>query len=420
MNIFEKILARAAGLSEVSAGDLVDAQIDLAMVHDLTAPLTIKMFHEIGAQQLWNPNKVIVIFDHLIPANTIRTAELHKMIRHFVKKYRITHFYDIGRGGVCHQVMIESGFIQPGQLIVGADSHTCTYGALGAFSTGIGSTDMAAVFVTGELWFKVPEAIKIYLTEKLHQYVTAKDLILKVIGEIGSNGATYKGLEFSGPSLQDLTISERATICNMAVEAGAKTGIASPDRRVTDYLKKQGVKNIASIKSDDDAMYKKEISVDLSILEPMVAKPSSVDNVVPISDVVGTEVNQVFLGSCTNGRLEDLQLAAKILKGNKVYPTTRLIIIPASQQVYLQAVKSGLIDVLTEAGAVISNPNCGPCLGGHMGILADDEICLSTSNRNFIGRMGSPNASIYLASPATAAASAIHGRITDPREVRLK
>jgi 3-isopropylmalate/(R)-2-methylmalate dehydratase large subunit len=378
------------------------------------------MFHEIGAQQLWNPNKVIVIFDHLIPANTIRTAELHKMIRHFVKKYGIKHFYDIGRGGVCHQVMIESGFIQPGQLIVGADSHTCTYGALGAFSTGIGSTDMAAVFVTGELWFKVPEALKIYLTEKLHRYVTAKDLILKVIGDIGSDGATYKGLEFSGPSLLGLTISDRATICNMAVEAGAKTGIASPDHRVNDYLKKQGVKNIASIKSDDDAIYEKEISVDLSTLEPMIAKPSSVDNVVPISDVVGTEVNQVFLGSCTNGRLEDLQLAAKILKGKKVSSKTRLIIIPASQQVYLQAVKIGLIDVFTQAGAIISNPNCGPCLGGHMGILADDEICLSTSNRNFIGRMGSPNALIYLASPATAAASAIQGRITDPREESLK
>lgn len=419
MNIFEKILARASGRSEVSPGEIVEARIDLAMIHDLTAPLTIKAFHEIDVEEVWDPDKVVVIFDHLVPANTIKTAELHKEIRNFVRRYNIRRFYDVGRGGVCHQVMLESGLLKPGQLVVGADSHTCTYGALGVFGTGIGSTEMAAVFATGELWFKVPEALKVELTGDLNEkeYVTSKDLILHLIGEIGVNGANYKGVEFTGPGLSSLTIGDRATICNMTIEAGAKTGIASPDHRVKRYLESKGVASIDLIRSDDDSSYHDEVQIELGELEPVVACPSSVDNVKPVSEVEGTEIDQVFIGSCTNGRMEDLRLAARLLKGRRVHPAVRLIVIPASRSIYLQALREGLIDVFIESGGLVGNPNCGPCLGGHMGLLAEGERCLSTSNRNFIGRMGSPKAEIYLGSPATAAASALKGVIADPRRV---
>ncbi len=417
MNIFEKILAQAAGLRKVSVGDIVEAKIDLAMVNDITAPLTIKALEKVGVDRLWDSNKVVVIIDHLVPANTVMTAELHMLIRDFVERYGVKSFYDIGRGGVCHQVMLESGLVKPGQLIVGADSHTCTYGALGAFASGIGSTEMASVFATGELWFKVPEAIKISLDGRLQKYVTSKDIILDVIGDIGSDGATYKGIEFTGPSLKDLTISDRATLCNMTVEAGAKTGIASPDDRVIEYLRSLGIPPPSLVVSDEGASYGEEIKKDLSALEPMVSRPSSVDDVVPVSEVAGTKIDQIFLGSCTNGRLEDLRQAADILKGKKVHPGTRMIVLPASHYVQLQALKEGLIDIFVMSEAEVGNPNCGPCPGSHMGILAEGEVCLSTTNRNFIGRMGSNKSFVYLASPSTAAASAIHGVITDPREV---
>ncbi|MGC8850390.1 MAG: 3-isopropylmalate dehydratase large subunit [Candidatus Bathyarchaeia archaeon] len=417
MNIFEKILARASGLREVAAGDIVEAKIDLAMVHDLTAPLTIKAFQEIGLGEVWNPDKIIVVFDHLVPANTVKTAELHKEIRAFVKKHGIKNFYDVGRGGVCHQVMLESGLVKPGGLIVGADSHTCTYGALGAFGTGIGSTEMAAVLATGRLWFKVPEALKVELTGHLKKYVTSKDVILHLIGEIGVNGANYMGVEFTGPGLSSLSISDRATMCNMAIEAGAKTGIASPDKLVKEYLEDAGSSSINLVRSDDDSSYRSEISIELGEIEPVVACPSSVDNVKPVAEVEGLEIDQVFIGSCTNGRIEDLRLAAQLMKGRRIDPRVRLIVIPASTSTYLQALREGILDVFVEAGGLVGNPNCGPCLGGHMGLLADGETCLSTSNRNFIGRMGSPKAAIYLASPATAAASALRGVITDPRRI---
>lgn len=417
MNIFEKILARASGRSEVSPGEIVEAKIDLAMVHDLTAPLTIKAFQEIGVGEVWDPDKIVVIFDHLVPANTVKTAELHKEIRDFVERYGIKRFYDVGRGGVCHQIMLESGLLKPGQLVVGADSHTCTYGALAVLGTGIGSTEMAAVFATGELWFKVPEVLKVELTGDLKEYVTSKDLILHLIGKIGVNGANYKGIEFSGPGLSNLTISDRATMCNMTIEAGAKAGIASPDHRVEEYLEGKGVSPINLVRSDEDSSYYDEIHMELGELEPVVAYPSSVGNVKPVSEVEGTAIDQVFIGSCTNGRIEDLRLAARLLEGRRVHPNVRLIVIPASRSIYLQALREGLITIFVESGGLVGNPNCGPCLGGHMGLLAESETCLSTSNRNFIGRMGSPKAEIYLGSPATAAASALKGVITDPRRI---
>ncbi|MBS7644783.1 MAG: 3-isopropylmalate dehydratase large subunit [Candidatus Bathyarchaeia archaeon] len=417
MNVFEKILARASGLREVAPGEIVEAEIDLAMVHDLTAPLTIKAFQEIGLSKVWDPDRIIVIFDHLVPANTVKTAELHREIRAFVAKHGIKNFYDVGRGGICHQVMLENGLVKPGQLVVGADSHTCTYGALGAFSTGIGSTEMAAVFATGKLWFKVPEALKVELTGRLRKYVTSKDVILYLIGKIGVNGANYMGVEFTGPGLRGLSISDRATMCNMVIEAGAKAGIASPDKLVKEYLEFIGGGPIDLIGSDDDSLYRSEIAIELSEMEPVVACPSSVDNVKPVAEVEGVEIDQVFIGSCTNGRIEDLRLAAQLLRGRRIDPRVRLIVIPASTRTYLQALREGLLNIFVEAGGLVGNPNCGPCLGGHMGLMADGETCLSTSNRNFIGRMGSPKADIYLASPATAAVSALRGVITDPRGI---
>ncbi|MEM3045117.1 MAG: 3-isopropylmalate dehydratase large subunit [Candidatus Bathyarchaeia archaeon] len=417
MNVFEKILARASGLREVAPGEIVEAEIDLAMVHDLTAPLTIKAFQEIGLSKVWDPDRIIVIFDHLVPANTVKTAELHREIRAFVAKHGIKNFYDVGRVGICHQVMLENGLVKPGQLVVGADSHTCTYGALGAFSTGIGSTEMAAVFATGKLWFKVPEALKVELTGRLRKYVTSKDVILYLIGKIGVNGANYMGVEFTGPGLRGLSISDRATMCNMVIEAGAKAGIASPDKLVKEYLEFIGGGPIDLIGSDDDSLYRSEIAIELSEMEPVVACPSSVDNVKPVAEVEGVEIDQVFIGSCTNGRIEDLRLAAQLLRGRRIDPRVRLIVIPASTRTYLQALREGLLNIFVEAGGLVGNPNCGPCLGGHMGLMADGETCLSTSNRNFIGRMGSPKADIYLASPATAAVSALRGVITDPRGI---
>ncbi|MEM2227710.1 MAG: homoaconitase large subunit [Candidatus Bathyarchaeia archaeon] len=415
MNLTEKILAKASNLKEVHPGEIVNAKIDYAMVHDLTAPLTIDAFNEIGVKKVWDPNKIIVIFDHCVPASSIEAAELHKKVRNFVKIQGIKNFFDVGQGGICHQVMVEKGFVKPGEVIVGADSHTCTYGALGAFATGVGSTDMAYVFATGELWFKVPKTIKIYASGKLQKFVTPKDLILYVIGKLGAGGANYMSLEFTGPTIKNMSIDGRLTLCNMVVEAGAKSGIVPPDEKTLNYIKLRSKGKIDVQESDEDAVYDKTLEVNCETLQPMVACPNSVDNVKPVSEVSSVEVNQVFIGSCTNGRIEDLRIAAQILKNKKVNDKVRLIVIPASQEVYLQSLKEGLIEILVKAGAIIGNPNCGPCLGGHMGLLASNEICVSTSNRNFIGRMGSSSAKIYLVSPATAAASAIYGEIVDPR-----
>ncbi|PVX25686.1 MAG: 3-isopropylmalate dehydratase large subunit [Candidatus Bathyarchaeum sp.] len=416
MNILEKILANASGKQEVSPGEIVEANIDVAMTHDLTGPLAIKSFREIGAKKVWDKNKVVIILDHLVPASSVISAGLHKTVRNFAQEQNIENFYDVGRGGVCHQVMPERGYVRPGEVIVGSDSHTCTYGAFGAFATGIGSTEMAAVFATGKLWFRVPEVIKVNVTGKFQKLVSAKDLTLSIVGKIGADGAIYKGLEFGGSTIRDMTIDGRMVLANMAVEMGAKAGLIEPDQKTIDYVKSRTDKPFNAIKSDADAKYERVVDVDVSDLEPQVAVPHSVDNVKPVSEVEDTQVNQAFIGSCTNGRLEDLRAAAQIIKGKKIAKTVRLIVIPASQEIYLNALNEELIKTFMDAGATIGNPNCGPCLGGHMGIMADGEACISTSNRNFIGRMGSTKSFVYLASPATVAASALTGKITDPRK----
>jgi len=414
MNIIEKILARASEKKTVSPGEIVEAKIDVAMTHDLTGPLAIKSFREIGVKKVWDSDKIVAILDHLVPASSVISAGLHKTLREFVEEQGIKNFYDVGRGGVCHQVMPEQGHVRPGEVIVGSDSHTCTYGAFGAFATGIGSTEMAAVFATGKLWFRVPYVIKVEATGKFQNLVSAKDLTLNIIGKIGADGAIYKGLEFSGPTIQELTIDGRMVLANMAVEMGAKAGLIEPDQKTIDYVQARTDKPLKPLKSDTDATYEKVVDVDVSDLEPQVAVPHSVDNVKPVSEVEGTEIDQAFIGSCTNGRLEDLRAAAKIIKGKKIAKGVRAIVIPASQEIYLNAVKEGLVRTFMEAGATVGNPNCGPCLGGHMGIMADGEACISTSNRNFIGRMGSTKSFVYLASPVTVAASALTGKITDP------
>jgi homoaconitate hydratase family protein len=422
MNITEKILANASGKNTVHPGDIVDANVDVLMIHDLTGPLAIEAFRKIGVDKVWNNKKVVVILDHQIPAESVKMAELHKMLRKFAKEQSI-RIYDVGEGGICHQVMPEKGYVTPGSLIVGADSHTCTYGAFGAFATGIGSTEAAAVCATGKIWLKVPEAIKIIVKGKFQKYVTPKDLILSIIGEVGVDGAIYKSVEFTGPTMKAMSIAGRMTVCNMAVEMGAKNGIVEPDETTSKFLEgriSNAKESFKSLKSDADAVYEKTISIDISDLEPQVACPSSVDNVKPISKVGNVEINQAFIGSCTNGRLEDLRLAAQIMKGKKVKSGVRTLVIPASQEVYVQALKEGLLEVFTEAGALVCGATCGPCLGGHIGLLASGEVCVGTSNRNFIGRMGSPEASVYLASPAVVAASALTGKLTDPRSLGAK
>jgi len=418
MNIVEKILARASGRDNVFQGEIVEASVDVAMIHDLTGPLTIESFRKIGAKKVWDSQRIVVVLDHLVPANSVKSAELHKIVRNFAKEQKIDNFYDIGQGGVCHQVMPEKGHIRPGELIVGADSHTCTYGAFGAFATGIGSTEMAAVFVTGTLWFKVPKVIKVNVTGQFQDFVTAKDLTLNIIGQIKVDGAIYDGLEFAGPTIQNMSIDGRMVLCNMAVEVGAKTGIIEPDEKTLNYVKRRTTKPFKPVKSDSDATYKKVLDVDVTEMEPQVSGPHSVDNVKPISEIDGVEVDQAFIGSCTNGRLEDLRLAAGLLEKRKVKKGVRMLVAPASQEVYLEALREGLIKTFLEAGACVCNPTCGPCLGGHLGLLAPGEACISSSNRNFVGRMGSPEAYVYLASPATVAASAVTGKITDPRMLK--
>jgi homoaconitate hydratase family protein len=421
MNISEKILARASGKAKVSQGEIVDAKVDIVMIHDLTGPLVVKSFRKIGLKKVWDNKKIVIILDHQIPASSIQTAELHKMLRSFAKEQKIQNMYDVGQdGGVCHQVMPEKGFVKPGALIVGADSHTCTYGAFGAFATGIGSTEAAAVFATGKIWLKVPEAIKVNVKGRFQKFVMPKDLILSVIGKIGADGATYKSVEFTGPAIRGMSIAGRMTLCNMAVEMGAKNGIVEPDEKTLEFLKgrtSEALEPFESLRSDPDASYERVVNFDVTDMEPQVAFPPSVDNVKSVSKAARIKIDQVFIGSCTNGRLEDLRLAAEILKGKKVKDGVRMVVIPASQEVYLQALKEGLLEIFIEAGGSVGNPTCGPCLGGHLGILASEEVCVSSSNRNFIGRMGSPEASVYLASPATVAASALTGRITDPREL---
>ena len=415
MNITEKILAKASGKKSVHPGEIVDANVDMVMVHDLTGPLAVEAFKKIGVEKVWDNKKVVVILDHQVPAESVKAAELHKTMRQFAKNQNVT-FYDVGRGGICHQVMPDKGHVVPGTIILGADSHTCTYGAFGAFATGIGSTEAAAVMATGKIWLKVPEAIKVNVKGKFKSNVTAKDLVLAITGKLGVDGAIYKSLEFTGPTIKNMTVSGRMTLCNMAVEMGAKNGIVEPDETTRKYLegKIKKMPDLDALKSDTDAKYSQTVEFDVSSMEPQVACPSSVDNVKPISKIGEVKIDQAFIGSCTNGRLEDLQLAAKIMKGKKVADGVRALVIPASQEIYQQADKEGLLQIFTEAGAIVCGSACGPCLGGHIGLLAAGETCVSTSNRNFIGRMGSTQANVYLASPATVAASALTGKITDP------
>jgi len=418
MNITEKILAKASGKNLVHPGDIVDANVDMVMVHDLTGPLAVEAFKRIGISKVWDNKKIVIILDHQVPAESVKAAELHKMLRAFAKEQGI-RFYDVGRGGICHQVMPEKGHVLPGTVMVGADSHTCTYGALGAFATGIGSTEAAAVFATGKIWLKVPETINVNVEGKFKPYVTPKDLILSIIGKVGADGATYKAAEFTGSTIRGMSMAGRMTLCNMTVEMGAKNGIVEPDETTRKFLEGRTNKPFEELKSDKGASYEKVVEFDVSGLEPTVACPSSVDNVKPASEV-DVPIEQAFIGSCTNGRIEDLRLAAQVMKGKTVKDGVRALVIPASQEVYKQAVKEGLVEIFTDAGALVCGSACGPCLGGHIGLLAAGETCVSTSNRNFIGRMGSTQASVYLASPATVAASALTGRITDPREVEVK
>jgi len=419
MNITEKILAKASGKKVVHPGEIVDANVDMVMVHDLTGPLAVEAFKKIGTSKVWDNKKVVVILDHQVPAESVKAAELHKTLRQFSKDQKLT-FYEVGRGGICHQVMPENGHVVPGSVIVGADSHTCTYGAFGAFATGIGSTEAAAVMATGKIWFKVPSTIKVNVKGKFKKFVAPKDLILNIIGNLSVDGAIYRAAEFTGPTIKAMSIAGRMTLANMAVEMGAKNGIIAPDETTTEFLAERIKKmpDFKALQSDKDAEYERTVEFDVSKMEPQIACPSSVDNVKPVSEVGNIPIDQAFIGSCTNGRLEDLRLAAKVIKGKKVKDGVRALVIPASQEVWKQADDEGLLKIFTEAGAIVCGSACGPCLGGHIGLLAANETCVSSSNRNFIGRMGSTQANVYLASPATVAASAIAGKIVSAREVK--
>jgi 3-isopropylmalate/(R)-2-methylmalate dehydratase large subunit len=417
MTMSEKILAKASAKKRVEAGEIVMANINVAMTHDLTGPLSVESFKKIGIKKVWDPEKIIVIFDHQVPADSLEAAQNHIIMREFVEKQGINNFYDVGEG-VCHQVLPEKGHILPGEVVVGTDSHTCTHGALGAFATGIGSTDMAMVFGTGKLWFKVPETIKFQIEGSLNDYVSAKDVILSIIGKIGADGATYKACEFAGETTREMSISERMVLCNMAIEMGGKTGLVEPDQKTIKYLESRTNKKYQIMKTDNDAKSLQTMQIDVGNLEPQIACPHHVDNVKSVSEVEGTHVDQVFLGSCTNGRLEDLRTAAQIMKGHHIANNVRMLVIPASREIYTKAMDEGLLKIFVDSGALICNPCCGPCLGGHVGLLGAGEVSLSTSNRNFRGRQGSPDAEVYLSSAAVAAASAIKGSLMDPRDAK--
>jgi len=411
----EKILARAARLDETKAGNIVMADIDIAMTHDLTGPLSVKSFQKIGVDQVWDPEKIVVLFDHQVPADSLEAAQNHIFMREFVENQKITNFYDV-REGVCHQVLPEKGHVVPGEVVVGSDSHTCTHGALGSFATGIGSTDMAMVFATGKLWFKVPETIKFEIEGKLGKHVYSKDVVLNIIGQIGADGANYQACEFGGETTSNMSVSDRMALCNMAIEMGGKTGLVEVDDKTINYLKGRVNKPYESFSTDEDAESLTTMYVNVTDLEPQIACPHNVDNVKPVGEVEGTPIDQIFMGSCTNGRLDDLRVAAEILKGKQVSNDVRMLVIPASREIYSQALEEGLMNIFVDSGALVCNPCCGPCLGGHVGFLGPGEVSLSTSNRNFKGRQGSSEAEVYLSSAAVAAASAIKGVITDPRK----
>jgi len=415
--ITEKILAAHAGTEKVDAGDLINSKIDIVMGHDLSVPMAIEELERIGANRVFDKEKIILVPDHFAPSKDIRSAENCKQMKEFAKQHRISHYYEVGEMGIAHALLPEKGIVLPGDVVVGGDSHTCTYGGLGAFATGVGSSDLAAAMLTGELWFKVPESMKFIYHGKLPKWVDGKDLILYTIGDIGVDGALYRAMEFTGEVIEQLPMSGRLTMANMAVEAGAKNGIFQPDRVTEEYLRGRTRRPYRIFQSDRDAVYADVREYDVSQIDPQVAFPYLPSNVKPISQVGNIPIDQVVIGSCTNGRIEDLRVAAQILRGNKVAPYVRLIIIPATQGVYRQALREGLFEIFLDANAVISTPTCGPCVGGHMGVLAKGERAISTTNRNFIGRMGHPESEVYLSNPAVAAASAVKGRISDPEEV---
>jgi len=422
MTLAEKILARAAGRESVAPDEVVIAGIDLAMSHE-NADLVRKSFLEIGVERVWDPERIVIILDHRVPAESEKTAATHKAIREFVRAQGIRHFYDVGRGGICHQVLAENGHILPGMVVVGTDSHTTTHGAFGAFATGIGATEMAGVWTEGKLWFKVPATIRIEVEGELPLWVSAKDLILYIIGKLGADGADYRAVEFDGPAIRGMTIASRMVLANLSMEMGAKVSFTPVDDKLLAWLADRTGSRVAwrsDFAPDADARYERVLHVDAGreVQEPQIACPHAVDNVQPVSAVRGIRVDQAVLGSCTNGRLEDLEIAAGLLAGRRVHPGIRLLVIPASQQIYLEAMRLGYVQTLVEAGAMVNPPGCGPCVGVHQGILAAGEVCISSTNRNFVGRMGSKESRVYLASPAVVAASAIAGRIAHPAEVR--
>jgi len=418
MTMTQKILAAHAGVDNVKAGQFIEAELDLVMGNDITGPVAVKEFNKMGVEEVFHKEKIVLVPDHFAPNKDIKAAEQCKMIKDFAYEKGIKNYFEIGEMGIEHALLPEKGLVVPGDVVIGADSHTCTYGALGAFSTGIGSTDMAAGMATGKCWFKVPGAIQFKLKGKPSPWVSGKDLILHIIGKIGVEGALYKSMEFTGEGVKSLSMDDRFTVANMAIEAGGKNGIFPVDEITLEYVKNHSAKEYAVYEADEDAVYDEVYEIDLSTLRPTVSFPHLPDNTRDIDNVGEVAIDQVVIGSCTNGRLEDLRVAAEILKGKKVAKGVRVIIIPATQKIYLDALKEGLLETFITAGAVVSTPTCGPCLGGHMGILAKGERALATTNRNFVGRMGHPESEVYLCSPAVAAASALKGKITNPEDVK--
>jgi 3-isopropylmalate/(R)-2-methylmalate dehydratase large subunit len=419
MTITEKILAEHAGLREVEPGQIINAKADLVLANDITAPIAIEEFRRVGAAKVFDPARVVLIPDHFVPNKDIKSAQQCQLMRNFAKEQNVLHYYEVGEMGIEHALLPEQGIVLPGDLVIGADSHTCTYGALGAFATGVGSTDFAAAMITGEVWFRVPETIKIVYQGKRRPWVDGKDLILHTIGWIGVDGALYKAMEFTGETIANLPMDSRLTMANMAIEAGGKNGIIAPDRITKDYVQGRAKRPYKFHYSDGDVRYSQVLEIDASRIEPQVAFPHLPSNVKPISAVGNVPIDQAVIGSCTNGRLDDLRAAARVLKGKKRAPFVRLIIIPATQEIYRQAMKEGLLEVFLDAQAVISTPTCGPCLGGYMGILAKGERAVTTTNRNFVGRMGHPESEVYLSSAAVAAASAVLGKLGGPEELGL-
>ena len=417
MTITEKILADHAGLDKVLPGDLITAKVDITLANDITGPVAIEEFRKIGINKVFDNQRVVFVPDHFTPNKDIKSAQNAKMIREFAKEYNLKHYFEIGRLGIEHTLLPDNGIVGPGDLIIGADSHTCTYGAIGAFSTGVGSTDLACAMASGETWFKVPESVKVIFNGKLNKWVGGKDLILHLIGDIGVDGALYKSLEITGSAIESLPMDDRFTICNMAIEAGAKNGIITPDSITEEYVKNRTLRPYKFYKSDENAEYSRVIIYNTENIEPTVAFPHLPENTKPISQVEKIKIDQAVIGSCTNGRLSDLKIAAEILQGRKVHPDVRLIILPGTQEIYLEAMKLGYVEAFIKAGGAFSTPTCGPCLGGHMGILAAGEKAISTTNRNFVGRMGHVDSEVYLSNPAIAAASAILGRIASPDEL---